>query len=276
MNKTRTFYNLQDELNDELYPIVTFVGLGDKDAKFSARDDLHLNRENLRKGLATGIESIKKISSKVKTIILDDCNGAYELIGELVGLISYSYKDYIDLKSVKNKDNLTFHLDKLISIEDKALYKKGLMAANLQNVSRLLSETPSNLSTPTRIAEFANEFAAKNNVQIKILDKEWAKEKRMGAFLAVTQGSCEPCKFIELHYKHPGCEEQKPFILVGKGITFDSGGISLKKASGMDSQRADMTGAACVLSTIIGCAKLQIKGNLYFKTFSFDSFFSLF
>lgn len=105
----------------------------------------------------------------------------------------------------------------------------------------------------------------------------------MNSFLAVAQGSSEACKFIELHYKHPDCEKQKPLVLVGKGITFDSGGLSLKKPSGMDSQRgllenrfsnselkitnclsfqtADMSGSACVLSTMLGIAKMKMNGN---------------
>lgn len=133
-------------------------------------------------------------------------------------------------------ENLIFDLGKL-SVEDEELYKKGLMLANLQNVSRLLSEAPSNLSNPKRIAEFAKEFAIKNGVEIKVHDGEWAKKMKMGAFLSVAQGSYEECKFVELHYKHQDCEDEKPIVLVGKGITFDSGGISIKKASGLDSQR---------------------------------------
>lgn len=90
----------------------------------------------------------------MKEIILDDCNGQYQLLGETVGLSGYSYKDYVNLKKEKTND-LNIRLDKKTELEDEELYKKGLVYANLQNVSRLLSETPANLSTPTRIAEFS-------------------------------------------------------------------------------------------------------------------------
>lgn len=235
MNKTRVFYNLTDEINGDRWPIVSFVGLGDKKAGFCARDDLHLNRENIKKAIATGIESIKKTGGKISKIVLDDCDGNHELVGKTIGLATYSYKDYVDLQK-KQTESLTFEFDKLSPHEEEH-YKRGLKLANLQNVSRLLSETPSNLSTPTRIAEFAQEFATKNGVQITVHDRAWAERMKMGSFLSVARGSCEEPRFVELHYKH--CDnDQKPIIFVGKGVTFDSGGISLKKASNMDSQRA--------------------------------------
>ena len=178
LNKTRIFYNLKDETNDELYPIVAFVGLGDKNAGFCARDDLHLDKENVKKAIATGIESIKKTGGKISKILLDDCDGRHELVGTTVGLAAYAYKDYVDLEK-KQTESLTFEFDKC-SPEDEELFKRGRKLANLQNVSRLLSETPSNLSTPTRIAEFAQEFAAKNGVEITVHDRAWAEKLKMG------------------------------------------------------------------------------------------------
>jgi len=254
LEKLRTFYKLTDD-----YPIVTFVGLGDKDATFSKRDDLHIDKENIKKAIATGIDSIKKSSSKVNTILLDDCNGNFKLVGLTIGLSTYSYKDHVDLMK-EEKEGIKFELDFALP-QDETDFLIGRKLAKLQNLSRLLSETPSNLCTPTRVAEMATDLCSKYDVEIIVHDREWAKEMKMNSFLSVDQGSCEECKFIELHYKHPDCEKQKPCVFVGKGITFDSGGISLKKASGMDSQRADMTGSACVLSTMLGIAKLKIKGH---------------
>lgn len=183
LGKTRIFYNLEDETNDEPWSIVAFVGLGDKNAGFCARDDLHLDRENVKKAIATGIESIKKTGGKVSKIRLDDCDGRHELVGETVGLAAYSYKDYVDLAK-KQTESLTFEFDKL-SPEIEELYKLGLELANLQNVSRLLSETPSNLSTPSRIAEFAQKFAAKNGVEITVHDQVWAEKLKMGNFVQI-------------------------------------------------------------------------------------------
>lgn len=247
LNKTRIFYDLKDETNDERWAIVSFVGLGDRNAEFCKRDDLYLNRENIKRAIATGIESIRKTCGKVSKIVVDDCDGNHELVGLTVGLISYNYKDYVDQSRVLDGDKLpkkqtgetglTFEFDRLCADEEE-LYKRGLKLASLQNVSRLLSETPANLCTPSRLAEFAQEFATKNGVQIIVHDAAWAEKMKMGSFLSVARGSCEEPRFIELHYKHPHCEDQKPIVFVGKGITFDSGGISLKKAANMDSQRA--------------------------------------
>lgn len=81
----------------------------------------------------------------------------------------------------------------------------------------------------------------------------------MGAFLAVAKGSCEPPKFLELHYKNGS---GAPYVFVGKGVTFDSGGISLKPSGAMDEMRADMGGAASVLATVSAVAKLKLPVNL--------------
>ena len=216
LNKTRIFYNLKDETSDERWPIVSFVGLGDKNAKFSAREDLHLDRENIKKAIATGIESIRKSGAKISRIVLDDCDGNYELVGETVGLATYSYKDYVDLQK-KQTESPTFEFDKA-SPDEEELYKRGLKLANLQNVSRLLSETPANLTTPTRIAEFAQQFAKKNGVQVTVHDRAWAEKMKMGSFLSVARGSCEEPLFVELHYQHEHCKDQKPIVFVGKGV----------------------------------------------------------
>ena len=95
-------------------------------------------------------------------------------------------------------------------------------------------------------------------------NKQWAEEKKMFSFLSVSNGSDEPPRFVELHYMNAG--ERKPVVFVGKGITFDSGGISLKPASGMDLQRGDMSGGATVLCSIATLAKLKSKG-IYFVIF---------
>lgn len=82
----------------------------------------------------------------------------------------------------------------------------------------------------------------------------------MFSFLSVANGSDEPCKFVELHYYNAG--EKRPLVFVGKGITFDTGGISLKPGASMDLMRADMGGAATVLSSIATLAKLKSKVNV--------------
>lgn len=117
--------------------------------------------------------------------------------------------------------------------------------------------------TPTIFCETVTEkFAGLSNVKLDVHDAEWARKEKMGLFLSVTSGSSEPAKFLEITYTGNSNASQDLIALVGKGITFDSGGISLKSAGKMDQMRGDMGGAANVASTIWALAKLKIPVNV--------------
>lgn len=138
---------------------------------------------------------------------------------------------------------------------------KGAILANAQNFCKTLMDTPANLMTPTIFCDTVREkFNGLANVDIQIHDEEWAKKEKMNLFLSVTRGSSEPPKFLEITYS--GDSTQDLVALVGKGITFDSGGISLKPSSKMDQMRGDMGGAANVVSTIWALASLKVPINV--------------
>lgn len=119
-----------------------------------------------------------------------------------------------------------------------------------QNLARDLMNTPANLMTPTIFSLKAAELLAKMpNVTVKIHDKSWAEKQSMNAFLSVARGSSEPLQFLEIIYQGSNPLE-KPVALVGKGVTFDSGGISIKPSAGMSLMKADMGGAAVVLAAL--------------------------
>jgi leucyl aminopeptidase len=127
--------------------------------------------------------------------------------------------------------------------------------------TRHLANMPANICTPTYLGEqalkLANQF---NEITCTVMGPETMKEMGMGIFLAVSQGSAEPPRLIDIHYQ--GHKDAKPIILVGKGITFDSGGLSIKPANGMDEMKYDMAGAASVLGTIKACALLKLPVNI--------------
>ncbi|CAE7170319.1 unnamed protein product [Rhizoctonia solani] len=124
-------------------------------------------------------------------------------------------------------------------------------------------ETPANLLTPTLFTErIQKEFEGLDKVEIKVRDKAWAEEKGMRTFLSVAKGSSEPCKFLEIHYNGASDANSRPLVFVGKGITFDSGGISLKPSAGMKLMRGDMGGAAAVSSATLAIAKLKLPINV--------------
>ncbi len=118
-----------------------------------------------------------------------------------------------------------------------------------------------NVCTPTYLANTAKKLAKEFGFGVEVLDRKQMQALKMGSFLSVTNGSEEPPKFIVL--KHMGGKaKEAPMVLVGKGITFDSGGISLKPGAGMDEMKYDMCGAASVLGTLRAIAEMKLKLNV--------------
>jgi len=124
-----------------------------------------------------------------------------------------------------------------------------------------LGNLPGNVCTPTYLAERAREMAERTGLNCEILDRAQCEALKMGSFLSVANGSRQPPKFIILEHKG-GKPGEKPVVLVGKGITFDTGGISLKPGEGMDEMKFDMCGAASVIGTMQAAAALKLPLNL--------------
>lgn len=104
----------------------------------------------------------------------------------------------------------------------------GIIKAQAQNWARELADTPANLMTPTIFSQRVSEILTNLGVDVQVRDKSWAEQKKMGSFLSVARGSCEPPKFLEINYKGAENPSESPVTFVGKGVTFDAGGISLK------------------------------------------------
>ena len=143
----------------------------------------------------------------------------------------------------------------------EAAAARGLAIAHGMDLARDLGNLPGNVCTPTHLAERAQALAHELGFKCEVLDREKLEELKMGSFLSVTNGSDQPPKFIVLEYWGAG-KKQKPFILVGKGITFDSGGISLKPGLDMDQMKFDMCGAASVFGTLCAIGELKAKINV--------------
>jgi leucyl aminopeptidase len=127
--------------------------------------------------------------------------------------------------------------------------------------AREWANRPANHATPTMLGEAARSLARHAGISCKLHGPAQVARLGMSAFMAVAQGSSEPLRFIELHYQG-GLKTQAPVVLVGKGITFDAGGISLKPAAGMDEMKFDMGGAASVLGTFRALAELRPRINV--------------
>ncbi|MEJ0087633.1 MAG: leucyl aminopeptidase [Pseudomonadota bacterium] len=137
-------------------------------------------------------------------------------------------------------------------------FAQGSALANGAALMRNLANLPGNVCTPTYLGKTAEGLAKTHkSLKVKVLGLAEIKREKMGCFLAVTQGSEEPPRFLVIEHRHPKAKGA-PVVLVGKGITFDTGGISLKDPPLMDEMKFDMSGAACVIGTMNTVAELNL------------------
>jgi leucyl aminopeptidase len=138
---------------------------------------------------------------------------------------------------------------------------QGIAIAAGMNLAKDLGNLPGNVCTPTYLAEQALELRRQSGLKVEVLDQAHMEKLGMGSLLSVTRGSHQPPKFIVLRH-NGGKRGDKPVVLVGKGVTFDSGGISLKPGPEMDEMKYDMSGAASVLGTMKAIAELALPSNV--------------
>jgi len=172
------------------------------------------------------------------------------------------------LKSKKNDQPVVFNklTHNVAGTKDAAIGKKaiaeGRAIAKGVELAKNLGNLPSNICTPSYLANEAKTLAKKyRSIKVQVLEEATMKKLKMGSLLSVARGSHELAKLIILHYQG-GKKTDKPVALVGKGITFDTGGISIKPAQAMDEMKYDMCGAASVLGTLTTIASLRLPINV--------------
>jgi len=237
---------------------VLLTGLGEKKK---------LNYDALRKavGSLSRNDSINKSNSVA--FFFDAFSDEKYFQAAVEGFLLGSFK-MLEYKS-KTDENQKARIKKVLFVNaDRKQLKKmekaaerGRIISEGQILARRLSFMPSNDLPPRVLAQKAIELARANKLKCTVLDKDAIKKERMGALLAVAQGSVEHPRFIILEYKGSSAK-RAPIVLVGKGVTFDSGGISIKPAADMHEMKGDMTGAAVMLSTIVTAAKLKLPLNI--------------
>jgi leucyl aminopeptidase len=179
--------------------------------------------------------------------------------GALLGLYSFAKYKKPEYEDIEEMLIVVREREKVPIVE--AAIGKGKLVASATNLARDMVNEPANYMTPTRMAEIAKEIAGKYNLELKVFDREDMEAMGMGAILGVAKGSNQPPKLIVLSYK--GDEgSQRTMGFLGKGITFDSGGISIKASEGMEEMKDDMAGAAAVMTALGAIAQLKPKINV--------------
>jgi len=189
--------------------------------------------------------------------------GKYRLLAETLQDGEYVFDRFKSQKAEPRAlKKVTLLADKAGLAEVERAVKHATAIATGMAFTRDLGNLPPNLCHPTFLAEQAKELGkAHKGLKVEVLDEKKIKDLGMGAFYAVGQGSDQPPRLIVLNYQG-GKKADKPFVLVGKGITFDTGGISLKPGAGMDEMKYDMCGAASVFGTLRAVLELQLPINL--------------
>ncbi|ORX42445.1 hypothetical protein BCR36DRAFT_362396 [Piromyces finnis] len=245
----RSLFGFSD-IKNELPDIIQVVGLGERNK---------VNADINRRAAALGSSAILKLINTPVNISVGpfDNNKA---VSEGVHLRSYNYKTIFNGK-INKHIKYTFEEE---DEKEKEQWKIGKIFSDAQNLSRYLSELPSNYLTPTQFCDTASKILQKEkNIEVIVRNKEWIQSKKMGAFLAVSKGSAEEPKFLEIYYRGRIDNDNTADIgFIGKGVCFDSGGISLKPAKDMKAMKGDMGGGACLVGMMKAVAKLQIPINI--------------
>ncbi|MFB3901960.1 MAG: leucyl aminopeptidase [Acidobacteriota bacterium] len=145
--------------------------------------------------------------------------------------------------------------------ESQGALRCGEILGRAANLARSLVNEPANRVNPSQLAEKARQIAARHDLQVEIFDEQQMEEKGMQSILAVARGSDEPARFIILSHMRGLQADQPPLVFVGKGVTFDSGGLSLKPAQSMEDMKVDKAGACAVLAAMQAIAQLQVPVN---------------
>ena len=247
-------------IDNQNYSRIVLVGFG---------DSKKISTETLKKSVNALSSQIIDTNIKNLCIAFNDVSAELkheQVIRETITTIEGGRYCFDQFKTKKSPESQLSEISFQCDASKKAVGDSSISLANAQvkgmNIAKDLGNLPGNICTPSYLAEQAQALADNSsNFSVKILEEADMEALNMGAFLSVSKGSTEPGKLIILEYKG-GKKEDAPHILVGKGITFDTGGISLKPGASMDEMKYDMCGAASVMGTMSAIAELQPKLNI--------------
>jgi leucyl aminopeptidase len=204
---------------------------------------------------------LRSSSARKLTILLPAAASADAVRAAVCGTAESSYV-YVATKSKPEARELK---KVVIGVADAAPHKQAFARAKAAAVgiefARELGNLPPNYATPTRLGEEAAKLGKQAGLRVEVLGPKEVAKIGMGSFMSVAKGSAEPLRFIVLRYEGAGRDEA-PVVLVGKGITFDTGGVSIKPSAEMDEMKFDMGGAASVLGTFRALGELKPRLNV--------------
>ncbi|MDU0809908.1 MAG: leucyl aminopeptidase [Burkholderia sp.] len=243
---------------------VLLVGLG-KQSTFSKKSYVEAVRAVWHALLTTKIERAIFTLAQLPILQINSVSSGWRVRTAILALRGEMYR-FTQMKSkveplLHGLNSVMFTVDHVDEELAETAVKQATAIANGMDLTRDLGNLPGNVCTPTYLANIAKSIAKTWKIKVDILGLKKIQSLNMGSFLSVAHGSVEPPQFIVLHYYGTAIQKQ-PIVLVGKGITFDSGGISLKPGEGMDEMKYDMCGGGSVLGTIRAIVEMKLKINV--------------
>ena len=240
---------------------VLLVGLGKQDG-FGQKAYGDAVRAAWRAILGT---KIAQVTFTLSQLPIQERGGEWAVKAAILALRAETYQ-FTQMKGKpepvkRNLKRIVFSVDAADEKLAKAAAKEGAALASGMDLARDLGNLPGNVCTPTYLADTAKKLGKEWDLKTEILGVKQLEALKMGSMLSVTRGSAQPPQFIVMQYQGAGAKTA-PIVLVGKGITFDSGGISLKPGEGMDEMKYDMCGAASVFGTLRAVPELGLKLNV--------------
>lgn len=240
---------------------IVLVGLGDREG---------YNLERIRQACGASAKTlmrlgVQRMALAVETFAIETIPFSDVCQAVVEGVILAAYR-FTALKAVNEDEKIQMDEATLLfegNLRQPAMegMRWGKIIAEAANFARDLQNYPGNYMTPTKLAEAAKNTAAEVGLRCNVLEKAQMEKLNMGALLGVAKGSQEPPKFIILEHK-PAKTKSPTVVLVGKGITFDSGGISIKPSERMEEMKFDMSGGAAVIGALKAAAQLKLPVHL--------------
>jgi len=188
---------------------------------------------------------------------------AAQAVAEGARAATYGFSQYLSTESSPSLESVAIVVPAESVAEAEAGLERGRAVAEAVSLGRDLVNTPAGDLSPSRLADIAGEVAERAGLELTVLDEDQIQAERLGGLMGVARGSAEPARLIKLVYRpersgENGSAGLPTVALVGKGITFDSGGLSLKSGDGMMTMKCDMSGAAAVIATLGACRALNV------------------
>lgn len=238
---------------DSQFKSISVVGLGTEGIGYDSLEALDVGMENVRIAAAVGAKQLQKDGC---THIMVDPMEYTEQAAEGSALSVWLHQEN---KTLANRCIIPKF--EVFESSDAEAWSRGIIKGEAQNLARRLSDTPANQMTPTDFAQAAVDTLCLCGITVEVRNMDWIVSQNMGSFLSVARSSCEPPVFLELTYCG-GPHDEQPVMLVGSGLTFNSGGLNLKPAAGLAEHRASMAGAAAVVATMRAVAELSLPINV--------------